>query len=546
MILLSSILFVHFALFCKGEQTIHIATDLGEIKGVQMTSRLGEHFWAFRGIRYAKPPIGELRFQSPQPIEAWKSQIYDATTDGPVCPQGYDSMDLISEDCLRLNVYTRDVNDLKPVLVFLHPGGFYSGSGRSDIFAGPQNLMDRDIVLVTLNYRLGSLGFLATGTADATGNMGLKDQVVALRWVQKHIGKFGGDCSSVTLWGYSAGSFSTGLHMMSPMSKGLFQRAIMMSSAPLGQFDFKDNQLELAQKQAQLLNCPEKPIKDMVACLKTKPTTDFVNTVREMFEYAGKPIYNWMPVIETDFGQERFIAEDPYKIMEKGAINKVPLIIGITEYEFHYVAYYILRNDTERGLFNKDFEKVAPIHLLYETNTEKSRLISRKLKEKYLNNQSLVFPGSVEKFGQLYSDGVIGYSYHRFLDMVSKHMPVFSYLFTYKGRYSHFINPSTNQTEGAMHHDELLYLFHVPVRTPLFSKTDHENKIIERLTRMWTEFAKRGNPNDSKDSYLKNFEWPTYTDSKKEYLEIGDNLTKINGGIFMDRFQLWDSLFPLK
>lgn len=107
-----------------------------------------------------------------------------------------------------------------------------------------------------------------------------------------------------------------------------------------------------------------------------------------------------------------------------------------------------MRNDTERELFNKDFEKLAPIHLLYERNTEKSRLISRKLKEKYLNNQSLVFPDSVEKFGQLYSDGVIGYSFHRFLDMVSKHTLVFSYLFTYKGRYSHFINPSTNQSEG--------------------------------------------------------------------------------------------------
>lgn len=280
MILLSSISFIYFALLCKGEQTIQIDTDLGEIKGIQMTSRLGENFWAFRGIRYAKPPIGELRFQSPQPIETWKPQIYDATTDGPICPQGYGSIDLISEDCLCLNVYTRDLKNLKPVLVFLHPGGFYSGSGRSNLFAGPQNLMDRDIVLVTINYRLGSLGFLATGTADATGNMGLKDQVVALRWIQKHIGKFGGDCSSVTLWGYSAGSFSTGLHMMSPMSKGLFQRAIMMSSAPLGQIDFKGNQLELAQKQAQLLKCPEKPIKEMVACLKT------VSKLRHIHSYT--------------------------------------------------------------------------------------------------------------------------------------------------------------------------------------------------------------------------------------------------------------------
>uniref|UniRef100_A0A1A9WY03 Carboxylic ester hydrolase n=1 Tax=Glossina brevipalpis TaxID=37001 RepID=A0A1A9WY03_9MUSC len=546
MILLRLVSMICFALLCNGEQTIQVDTDLGKIKGLQMTSRLGKNFWAFRGIRYAKAPIGELRFQSPQPIEVWKPQIYDATTDGPICPQAHSDINIISEDCLRLNIYTRDLNSLRPVLVFLHPGGFYSGSGRSDFAAGPQNLMDRDIVLVTLNYRLGSLGFLATGTSDAIGNMGLKDQVTALRWIQKHIGKFGGDSNSVTLWGYSAGSFSTGLHMMSSMSKGLFQRAIMMSSAPLGQFNFKDNQLELAQKQAQLLKCPDKPIKDMVACLKTKSTNDFVNTVREMFEYAGKPIYNWLPVIEPDFGQDRFIAEDPYKIMERGAINKVPLIIGITEYEFYYVAYYILRDAAERELFNEDFEKLAPIHLLYERNTERSRQISKMLREKYLNNQPLAFPESVEKFGELYSDGVIGYSYHRFLDMVIKHVPVFTYLTTYKGRYSHFTNPTSNQTKGAMHHDELFYLFYVPIRTPLFSETDHENEIIERLTRMWSEFAKKGNPNDSKDAHLKNIQWPIYTDTKKEYLEIGDNLIKKSGGVFIDRFQLWDSLFPLK
>lgn len=128
--------------------------------------------------------------------------------------------------------------------------------------------MDRDLVLVTLQYRLGSLGFLATGTAEAPGNAGLKDQVLALRWIKDHIENFGGDCNSVTVWGYSAGSLSIGLHLLSPMSRGLFHRAIMMSASPLGQFKYGKNQLQLAKKQAKLLNCNVEDLKAMVECLE--------------------------------------------------------------------------------------------------------------------------------------------------------------------------------------------------------------------------------------------------------------------------------------
>lgn len=254
---------------CRSE-TIIVDTDLGQIKGLEMLTRLDAKFWSFRGIRYAKAPIGELRFLNPQPIESWQPDILDATMDGPMCPQRrYNETISMSEDCLRLNVYTKDLNGMKPVIVYLHPGGFYSFSAQSETLAGPEHFMDRDIVLVTVQYRLASLGFLATGTADAPGNAGLKDQVLALRWVQQHINKFGGDASSVTLWGYSVGSLSTGLHMLSSMSQNLFHRGIMMSCSPLGQLKYGHNQIELAEKQAKLLNCSDESIERMVNCLRT-------------------------------------------------------------------------------------------------------------------------------------------------------------------------------------------------------------------------------------------------------------------------------------
>lgn len=156
------------------------------------------------------------------PVKPWNGTL-DAFRDSPKCPQPVISASEISEDCLRLNVYTKNISSTanKPVIVFIHQGGFYENSGRSDEL-GPHYLIQRDIVLVTINYRLAALGFLSTGTKEAPGNNGFKDQVVALRWVKEHIQSFGGDSNSITLMGYSAGAMSVTLHMVSNMSKGLF------------------------------------------------------------------------------------------------------------------------------------------------------------------------------------------------------------------------------------------------------------------------------------------------------------------------------------
>ncbi|XP_011208510.2 bile salt-activated lipase [Bactrocera dorsalis] len=522
---------------------IQVNTSLGKILGTTLKSRLGADFYAFRGIRYAQSPVGELRFQNPKPYPAWKPTVLDATEDGPMCPQVTKNITDLSEDCLRLNIYTKDLYAKKPVVVYLHPGGFYSGSGQSKNFAGPENFMDRDIVLVTLNYRLGTLGFLALGSAEAPGNAGLKDQVEALRWIQSHISNFGGDPNSVTLFGYSAGSFSIGLHLMSPMSKGLFHRGIMMSASPLGQFDYETRQKRLSDRQAELLNCPKEPSSELVKCLKKKSMMDFVNTSAQMFDFNWNPILNWLPVIEEDFGQERFLLENPYKTIQSSNFQRVPIIIGITENEFVGGAYHIQKNETTRRWFNEEFEKYAPIVLMYERDTLRSRSISKTMRSKYLANATLELPNTIDSFGKLYSDGIIGFEYHRFLDLISRLTTVYTYLFTYKGRYSH--SPLNKEVYGAVHHDELLYLFHVPVMTPLFKKTDPENVVIENLTRMWAEFAKNGDPNKATDEYLKDIKWPPYTEDKKSYLVIGKDLNIGEGGIFTQRFQIWDELFPV-
>lgn len=175
------------------------------------------------------------------------------------------------EDCLRLNVFTPVLPPIRkhlPVIVFIHGGGFYSLSAQSYNYAGPQNLLDRKVVLVTCNYRLGSLGFLSTGTKHAPGNNGLKDQVACLRWVQKNIARFGGDPNSVTLMGHGAGAISVSLHLISPMSRGLFHKVILMDGSATAQWKVPRSQLNLAKRQARLLKCPVDDIKKIIRCLR--------------------------------------------------------------------------------------------------------------------------------------------------------------------------------------------------------------------------------------------------------------------------------------
>ena len=238
----------------------------GEILGNVMQSRLNNNFFAFRGIPFAEPPVNELRFKAPIPKRPWVGQ-HNSTAYGSMCMQ--ESRVTISEDCLFLNVFTRILpttnTQLKPVIAFLHGGGFELGAGDE---YGPQYLMDRDVVLVTINYRLGVFGFLAVETADIPGNAAMKDQTLALQWIQRNIAFFGGDPTKVTLAGLSAGAHAATGHMLSPMSQGLFHNLIALSGALAWPVKLKSNNIESARILAAKIDCPTVDVGDMVQCLR--------------------------------------------------------------------------------------------------------------------------------------------------------------------------------------------------------------------------------------------------------------------------------------
>ena len=216
-------------------ETHTVETPLGPVRGTRTVG--ADRISVFRGIRYAEAPVGTRRFRPPEPTAAWHS-VYDATVAGPRAIQPPSLLTAApepeDEDCLSLNIWTPDVSARQAVMVWIHGGSFTSGSGSQPYYDGTR-LAQRGVVVVSINYRLGALGFLHLGEFDdelvGTANLGLQDQTLALAWVRDNIAAFGGDPDRVTLFGESAGAMSAAVHLASPGSRGLFRRVIAQSGA---------------------------------------------------------------------------------------------------------------------------------------------------------------------------------------------------------------------------------------------------------------------------------------------------------------------------
>ena len=273
---------------CQTRWMAETTTALGGIKGVDL-----DGCERYAGIRYAKPPVGDLRFRAPQPAEPWQG-VYDATAFGPSAPQpppltgslvaGGDLR--TDEDCLFLNVYTpKPDGRARPVMVWIHGGAYTMGSG--DMYDGSTFARRGDVVVVTLNYRLGALGWLALDHLDpslvGSGNNGIRDQIEALRWVRDNIGSFGGDANNVTIFGESAGGGSIGALLGAPGADGLYHKAIIQSGPVAIAPSDKPNLLTTA-----LLVAPVSPTGALMS--SAAPPTRLVQAQTDVgsFNYLGR------------------------------------------------------------------------------------------------------------------------------------------------------------------------------------------------------------------------------------------------------------------
>ena len=252
-------------------ETADVVTPLGNIRGIQLTDHVtNETIFQFRGIRYGKPPTGRLRFRKPETLSPW-NDTYDATSFGSACPQFGVGINT-SEDCLYLNIYvprTLTPSTNMAVMVFIHGGGFTSGYSHQ--YDGSRLALDGDVIVVTINYRLGILGFLAFNHPASKGNYGLWDQKLAFHWVHDNIASFGGNPSSVTLFGESAGGLSVSYHSVIPSNKGLFHRGIAQSGVLSRTILLRNSTIDKLRKLLPgRTNCSEHDMYDFVECLRNK------------------------------------------------------------------------------------------------------------------------------------------------------------------------------------------------------------------------------------------------------------------------------------
>ncbi|KAK1788578.1 hypothetical protein P4O66_002655 [Electrophorus voltai] len=316
-----------------------VQTKLGALKGAYSTAK-GKHtiIYSYLGVPFAKPPVGPLRLAPPQPTEAWDG-VRDATKQPYMCIQNMqETMSIfgnlsisvefpeVSEDCLYLNIYTpakpSEYANL-PVLVWIHGGGFSLGS--ASIFDGSVLSAYENVVVVLIQYRLGLLGFFSTGDEHAPGNYGLLDQVAALQWVQENIHSFGGDSGSVTIFGESAGGISVSLLLLSPLSAGLFHRAIAESGCALMQGIVKDP-LPVAQQAANMSGCDTSSTKMIAECARNWSTEHVLKFSTElmMLQFAVTEDKNFLP-------------KPVEELLHNQEFSKVPLITGVNNDEFGWL-----------------------------------------------------------------------------------------------------------------------------------------------------------------------------------------------------------------
>nr|XP_037273452.1 cholinesterase 1-like [Rhipicephalus microplus] len=360
---------------------VQTVTALGVVGGSR-TNVLGRPLEVYRGIPYAQPPMGALRFRPPEPLQGWDG-VLNATNRRTACPQVIVAPvmtegALLTEDCLHLNVWSPVAPKQAPVpvLVSIHGGGFSHGSASIPIFDGAVLAAKTGLVVVSLNYRLDILGFLDANSTEAPGNVGLMDQALALKWIQAHIHHFGGDPLRVTIFGVSAGGMSAHAHVISPMSRGLFKRACLMSGT-LNSPDFVEHVTDSINKGnlvARAVGCADSDKnltsdpESVVACLRTKSADELV----QASSHSIKPkIFTFLPTYPN-----RFLPKDPAVAVKEGSFNSADIIVGVTKDEGMGALMYPPRQELwtesleglDEEFFNKTLHDV--IFSWFKTNSE--------------------------------------------------------------------------------------------------------------------------------------------------------------------------------
>ncbi|CAN7943986.1 unnamed protein product [Ixodes hexagonus] len=496
----------------------HVRIDSGLIAGTRVP--VGDKdVEAFLGIPYAVPPFGELRFRKPQPSLPWNG-TYNATSKPSPCWQldlhfmdnGFLNYSSASEDCLYLNIWrpvssclkTDSCDKMLPVVVFIHGGAFQWGDSSLFLYDPANFVAMSDVVFVTFNYRLGIFGFLSLDTADEPGNIGLWDQNLALKWVQKNIANFGGDPNEVTLSGQSAGSISVGLHAISPHSQGLFKRVILQSGTQLSTiFGAAYRGTAKTTGIAAALGCLEygKSLNEQLSqvenCLMKLEPKFIIETLKsqDMREQL------FMPVDGDDF-----LPDDPLSNKNWNTLPFKEILIGSFVNEGTlFINHLNYKSPSLLKLFTGDY-RIATIVALGQV-FDMSLAHRKRIVEAYFgDNGKHELKEVAIILSRMFGDAIFYCPTQVFADATAKlGITTYRYLFNYRPSYSFW-----PEWTGASHGDEILYtLGSLPFlkdesryTEPLgetgrafFLKlnfTTEEETFMEQLVSAWNTFAQTG------------------------------------------------------
>ncbi|XP_077985958.1 cholinesterase-like [Glandiceps talaboti] len=496
-------------------QDILVETRSGMVKGKSITlpDERGE-VYAYLGIPFAEPPLGELRFRLPVPIASWEG-VRDAVNYSNSCMQqrypklpglkGVAMMNAntpVSEDCLYLNVWTASPRpNNASVMIWIYGGGYIQGTASLDFYDGRFLAGIEDVIIVSMNYRVGSFGFLATGDGRAKGNYGLLDQLLAMKWVKENIAAFGGNPTSVTIFGQSVGGNSIGLHLMSHLSRPFFKRAIMQSS-PYSIWGFinRDQSKIRSTVLGETVGCKYTD-PNFVDCLRNVPADIISRNELVTVNFCEFP---WVPVVDG-----HFLLDEPSILIQDGYIKKTDVLMGANKNEGTVFIVEIPGYENDALNLQTYDSYLSNIDLV---NYDLQPCSRAAVKARYtpwgqLDNGIV----NRDSLGDIVGDRVflcpiVDLAY-KYTDM---NLNVYLYYFSHRAS-----NQEWPEWMGVIHTAEIQFVFGMPI-DPSHGYSQYEVQISEIMMASWTNFAKYGDPNKGKTVPF----WPKQTVEGREFLEI--------------------------
>ncbi|XP_072946635.1 bile salt-activated lipase-like [Epargyreus clarus] len=499
-----------------------VNTALGAIRGLHSDDGT---YSMFLGIPYAV--VGANPFGAAIPNPNF-TDVFNAFTDSVRCPQMPQNRVDGSLDCLQLNIYVpRNARKPLPVLVYTHGGRFMMGTSAKNSF-GPKFLVRHDVIYVSFHYRLSVYGFMCLHTADVPGNQGLKDQLAALRWIKNNIKEFGGDVDNITLFGDSAGGVSVDLHLLFA-EEGLFHKVILQSGTSLCPWGVQEPDLDVPFKIARQLGFETDELDEAVRFLSNQTAT-------RVIEATASLSLSFVPCVEKSFPNvDSFVTEHPINTPISKA-RSIPIIAGYTDDERlmtygrmpdeQFETLDVFNHSINLGFaFNETDDAMKAFVRRFYIGDEP---ISARLRQEVTDFDSdftFVHPTQRSLAKYLENNGV---AYH--------------YVFSYVGGRNMMrnrLNMNITEGGGASHSDDLGYLFDLPTLTG--TPTAEDQVIIDRITTLWTNFAKYGDPTPTTTDLFP-VRWLPVTRDSLNYLNLTNPLA-VSTRPFHQRLTFWDFFY---